>query len=149
MHLAAEFSQLRHAVAINPLLPQLVSAAKLRAQLSNMQRDLSQVTGEMRGVLSNLEVGLRYGLNVLSDPVGYVAGALKAITSELPRKSSVVPVELVYADLDTLFHIEEADLTRWRQVLPNLHLTEVPGYSHNWIIYHGAFCWQKIAGLLR
>jgi pimeloyl-ACP methyl ester carboxylesterase len=149
MHLAAEFPQLWRAVAINPLLPQLVNAGKLRVQIGNMGRDLGRATGEMRGMLSNLAVGLRYGLNVLANPVGYVEGALKAITSELPRKTSAVPVELVYADLDTLFHIEEADLGRWREVLPNLRLTEVPDYSHNWIIYHGAFCWQKIAGLLQ
>ncbi len=148
MHFAAEFPQLRRAVAINPLLPQLVNAGKLRVQIGNMGRDISRATGEMRGMLSNLAVGLRYGLNVLANPVGYVEGALRAITTELPRKNSAVPVDLIYADLDTLFHIEEADLGRWREVLPNLRLTEVPNYSHNWIIYHGAFGWQKIAELL-
>ncbi len=149
MHFAAEFPQLRRAVAINPLLPQLVNAGKLRVQLGNMQRDLAHATGEMRGMLFNLAVGLRYGLNLLANPVGYVEGALRAITTELPRNRSEVPVDLVYADLDTLFHIEEADLGRWREVLPKLRLIEVPNYSHNWIIYHGAFCWQKIAELLQ
>jgi pimeloyl-ACP methyl ester carboxylesterase len=148
MHLAAEYPQLWRAVAINPLLPQLVNAAKLRVQVSNMGRDFSRATGETRGMLANLAVGLRYGLNVLANPVGYVEGALSAVTSELPRKSSAVPVDLVYADLDTLFHIEEADLGRWREVLPNLRLTEVPNYSHNWIIYHGGFGWQKIEELI-
>lgn len=148
MHLAAEHPQLWRAVAINPLLPQLVNAGKLRVQLGNMQRDVAHATGEMRGMLANLAVGLRYGLNLLANPVGYVEGALRAITTELPRKSSTVPVDLVYADLDTLFHIEEADLGRWREVLPNLRLTAVPNYSHNWIIYHGAFGWQTIEKLI-
>ncbi|MFZ5630705.1 MAG: alpha/beta fold hydrolase [Spirochaetota bacterium] len=148
MHLAAEYPQLWRAVAINPLLPQLVNAAKLRVQIGNMGRDFGRATGEMRGMLSNLAVGLRYGLNVLANPVGYVEGALRAISTELPHTSSAVPVDLVYADLDTLFHIEEADLGRWREVLPNLRLTAVPNYSHNWIIYHGAFGWQKIEELI-
>lgn len=148
MHLAAEFPQLRHAIAINPLLPQLVNAAKLRIQVGNMQRDVGHATGELRGMLTNLAVGLRYGLNVLANPVGYVEGALKAITTELPHTSSSVPVDLVYADLDTLFHIDEHDLDPWRKVLPNLRLVPVPNYSHNWIIYHGEFGWQKTEDLL-
>lgn len=148
MYLAAEFSGIARAIAINPLLPQLINAQKLRVQLGNMQRDWAHTTGELRGILSNLAVGLRYGLNMLANPTGYVEGALSAMTAELPQHSSTVPVDLVYAELDTLFHIEEVDLTRWRVALPNLRLIEVPQYSHNWVIYHGAFCWKKITELL-
>lgn len=148
MHLAAEFPDIAHTVAINPLLPQLINAQKLRVQLDNMQRDWAHTTGEVSGILNNLAVGLRYGLNVLANPTGYVEGALSAMAAKLPQISSKVPVDLVYADLDTLFHIEEVDLARWRQVLPNLRLVQVPHYSHNWVIYHGAFCWKKITELL-
>lgn len=148
MHLAAEFPALRRAVAVNPLLPQLFQAGKFRLQLANMQRDLRYATGETRGMLANLEVGLRYGMNLLANPLGYVEGAVKAIASPLPAQSSPVPVDIIYADLDSLFHIEDEDLGRWREVLPVLKLVQVPDYSHNWIIYHGHFAWQKIRELI-
>lgn len=147
MHLAVEFSEIKRAVAINPLLPQLFHAGKFRLQLANLQRDLRYATGETRGMLANLEVGLRYGMNVLANPLGYVEGALKAIATPLPATRSTVPVDMVYADLDSLFHIEEKDLGRWREVLPQLRLFQIADYSHNWIIYHGRFAYEKIREL--
>ena len=144
MHLAAEFPSLARAIAVNPLLPEMFNREKFRLQLANLQRDLRYATGEMRGMLKNPAVGLRYGLNLLSNPLGYVEGAIKAVASALPNKQSPVPVEILYADLDTLFHIEDADLSRWRQVLPQLKFTPVPDYSHNWLIYHGEYAFQKM-----
>jgi pimeloyl-ACP methyl ester carboxylesterase len=144
MHLAAEFPAIQRAVAINPLLPQLFHAGKFRLQLGNMQRDLRYATGETRGMLANLEVGLRYGMNVLANPLGYIQGAVTAITTQLPRSKSSVPVDLVYADLDSLFHIEDEDLGRWRDIFPGLRLFQIPDYSHNWIIYHGRFAYDKM-----
>ena len=148
MHLAAEFPAVRRAIAINPLLPQLHHAGKLRLQLANMRRDMRFATGETRGMLANLEVGLRYGMNVLANPLGYVEGAFRAVFSRLPEKRSPVPVDILYADLDSLFHIEDADLGRWREVLPVMNFVEVPDYSHNWVIYHGRFAWHKIRELI-
>jgi pimeloyl-ACP methyl ester carboxylesterase len=147
MHLAVEFPDIKRAVAINPLLPQLFHAGKFRLQLANLQRDLRYATGETRGMLANLEVGLRYGMNVLANPLGYVEGALKAIATPLPSTKSVVPIDMIYADLDSLFHIEDADLGRWREVLPNLRLFQIADYSHNWIIYHGRFAYEKMREL--
>lgn len=148
MHLAAEFPAMQRAIAINPLLPQLFHAGKFRLQLANMQRDLNFATGETRGMLANLEVGLRYGMNVLANPLGYVEGAMKAIATRLPDRRSPVPVDIVYADLDSLFHIEDADLGRWREVLPVLKFVPIRDYSHNWVIYHGRFAWNKIKELI-
>ncbi|AFM11130.1 alpha/beta hydrolase [Turneriella parva] len=148
MHLAAEFPAIQRAIAINPLLPQLFHAGKFRLQLANMQRDLNFATGETRGMLANLEVGLRYGMNVLANPLGYVEGAMKAIATRLPDRRSPVPVDIVYADLDSLFHIEDADLGRWREVLPVLKFVPIHDYSHNWVIYHGRFAWNKIKELI-
>ncbi len=144
MHLASEFPKLKRAIAVNPLLPELFNGNKLRLQLANLQRDLKYATGELRGMLFNPKVGLTYGMNVLSDPLGYVAGAVKAVMSALPQKRSEVPVEILYADLDTLFHIEDADLGKWREVFPQLAFRPVPDYSHNWLIYHGAYAYEKI-----
>jgi pimeloyl-ACP methyl ester carboxylesterase len=148
LHLAAEFPKLRQSIAVNPLLPALFNTTKLRLQLSNLQRDLGYATGELRGMLTNPQVGLTYGRNVFSDPVGYVQGAFKAIASSLPEKRSEVPVEILYADLDTLFHIEDTDLDKWRQILPNLKFTSIPDYSHNWLIYHGGYAFDTMATML-
>lgn len=145
MHLASEFPTLRRAIAVNPLLPELFNGNKLRLQLANLQRDLKYATGELRGMLFNPKVGLTYGMNVLSDPLGYVAGAVKAVISALPQKRSEVPVEILYADLDTLFHIEDNDLSKWREVLPRLTFRPVADYSHNWLIYHGAYAFEKMS----
>ncbi len=148
MHLAAEFPAIRRAVAINPLLPQLFHAGKFRLQLANMQRDLRYATGEARGMLANLEVGMRYGMNVLANPLGYIEGAVRAIATSLPQRKSAVAVDIVYADLDSLFHIENEDLGRWREVFPQLRLFQIADYSHNWIIYHGRFAYAKIRELI-
>ncbi len=145
MHLASEFPRLKRAIAVNPLLPELFNGNKLRLQLANLQRDLKYATGELFGMLANPHVGINYGLNVLSDPLGYVAGAVKAVLSELPQKRSEVPVEILYADLDTLFHIEDADLGKWRKVLPQLKFRPFPDYSHNWLIYHGAYAYEVMS----
>ena len=145
MHLASEFKDLERAIAVNQLLPELFNGNKLRLQLANLQRDLKYATGELRGMLSNPKVGLTYGINVLSDPLGYIAGAVKAVVSALPQKRSEVPVEILYADLDTLFHIEEGDLAKWREVLPQLKFRAVPDYSHNWLIYHGEYAFDSMA----
>jgi pimeloyl-ACP methyl ester carboxylesterase len=148
MHLAAGFPDLARAVAVNPLLPEIFNPEKFRLQLGNMQRDLKYATGELRGMLANLGVGLAYGLNVIANPIGYIDGAAKAVASGLPVKRSEVAVDLVYADLDTLFHIEDSDLGKWRSVLPNLKFTPVPDYSHNWLIYHGSFAYDTMRGML-
>lgn len=144
MHVAAEFPSVKKAVAVNPLLPQIFSVEKLRQQLANLQRDLNFATGELRGMLSNPAVGLAYGTNVIRNPLGYVEGAARAVQSQLPRKKSAAPVEILYADLDTLFHIEDADFGRWRELLPNLKFIPVTDYSHNWLIYHGSYAYEKI-----
>lgn len=144
LHLASEFPDLQKAIAVNPLLPEIFNGNKLRLQLANLQRDIKYATGELFGMLFNPKVGLTYGMNVLADPLGYVAGAVKAVVSALPQKRSEVPVEIVYADLDTLFHIEDADLGKWREILPQLKFTAVPDYSHNWLIYHGAFAYDTM-----
>jgi len=149
MHLASEFPMLKRAIAVNPLLPELFNGNKLRLQLANLQRDLKYATGELRGMLFNPKVGLTYGMNVLSDPLGYVSGAVKAVMSALPQKRSEVPVEILYADLDTLFHIEDTDLGKWREVLPQLTFRPVADYSHNWLIYHGEFAFEKMSLSLR
>ena len=148
MHLASEFPSLTRAIAVNPLLPEIFNPEKFRLQLGNMQRDLRYATGELRGMLANPGVGIAYGINVIANPLGYIEGAARAVASALPQKRSEVPVELVYADLDTLFHIEDADLGRWRAVLPVMNFVEVPDYSHNWVIYHGRFAWNKMKELI-
>lgn len=148
MHLASEFPSLKRAVAVNPLLPEIFNPEKFRLQLGNMQRDLRYATGELRGMLANPVVGIAYGINVIANPLGYIEGAARAVASALPQKRSEVPVELVYADLDTLFHIEDADLGKWREVLPNLRFTPVVDYSHNWLIYHGSYAYDTMRGML-
>lgn len=144
MHVAAEFASVKKAIAVNPLLPQIFNVDKFRQQLMNLQRDLNFATGELRGMLTNPVVGLTYGSNVIQNPLGYVEGAARAVQSRLPEKKSAVPVEILYADLDTLFHLEDTDFERWRQALPNLKFVPVPDYSHNWLIYHGAYAYEKI-----
>lgn len=148
MHLASEFPELTRAIAVNPLLPELFNGNKLKLQLANLQRDLRYATGEMRGMLSNPAVGLRYGLNLLTNPLGYIDGAVKAVKSSLPTKKSTVPVDIYYADLDTLFHIEDSDLNDWRAVLPQIKLRPVADYSHNWLIYHGEFAFTQMREVL-
>lgn len=148
MHVAAEFPKLARAVAVNPLLPEIFNPEKFRLQLGNMQRDLKYATGELRGMLANPGVGMTYGMNLIANPLGYIDGAAKAVVSTLPVKHSEVPVELVYADLDTLFHIEDADLAKWRAVLPRIRFTAVPDYSHNWLIYHGSYAYDQMRGML-
>jgi len=147
MHLAAEFPGLARAVAVNPLLPEIFNPEKFRLQLGNMQRDLKYATGELRGMLANPGVGIAYGLNVIANPIGYIDGAARAVASKIPEKSSPVAVDLVYADLDTLFHIEDVDLAKWRSVLPNLKFMPVPDYSHNWLIYHGSYAYDTMRGM--
>lgn len=144
MHIAAEFPSVRKAIAVNPLLPQIFNVDKFRQQLMNLQRDLNFATGELRGMLTNPVVGLTYGTNVIQNPLGYVEGAARAVQSSLPRKKSPAPVEVLYADLDTLFHLEDQDFERWRETLPNLKFIPVADYSHNWLIYHGAYAYEKI-----
>lgn len=146
MHVAAEFPSVKKSIAVNPLLPQIFSLDKFRQQLMNLQRDLNFATGELRGMLTNPAVGLTYGTNVIQNPLGYVEGAARAVQSSLPRKKSHAPVEVLYADLDTLFHLEDADFERWREALPNLRFIPVADYSHNWLIYHGAYAYEKIFG---
>ncbi len=148
MHLAAEFPSLQRAIAVNPLLPEIFTPDKFKLQLGNMQRDLKYATGELRGMLANPGVGIAYGINVIANPLGYIEGAARAVASRLPEKRSEVPVELVYADLDTLFHIENDDLSKWRGVLPKLKFTPVPDYSHNWLIYHGSYAYDTMRGIL-
>jgi pimeloyl-ACP methyl ester carboxylesterase len=148
MHVAAEFPRLTRAVAVNPLLPEIFTPDKFRLQLGNMQRDLKYATGELRGMLANPGVGIAYGMNVIANPLGYIEGAARAVASALPQKRSDVPVEIVYADLDTLFHIEDSDLGKWRTVLPQLKFTPVTDYSHNWLIYHGSYAYETMKGML-
>ncbi|MBV6494801.1 MAG: hypothetical protein LDLANPLL_02838 [Turneriella sp.] len=144
MHLAAYFPELKRAIAVNPLLPNIFNPDKLRRQLENIQKDLAQSTGGIRGMLTHPEVGLRYGMNLLSDPFGYIDGAANAVASSLPDAQSNVPVDLVYADLDLLFHIDQSDVNRWREPLPRLQFELIPDYSHNWIIYHGSFAFDRL-----
>lgn len=148
MHVASAFPTLQRSIAVNPLLPEIFTPEKFRTQLGNMQRDLRYATGELRGMLANPAVGMTYGLNLISNPLGYIDGAARAVTSALPQQRSEVPVDLVYADLDTLFHIEDADLAKWHTVLPNLKFMPVPDYSHNWLIYHGSFAYDTMRTLL-
>lgn len=148
MHLAAEFPFLQRSVAVNPLLPEIFTPDKFRLQLGNMQRDLKYATGELRGMLANPGVGIRYGINLIANPLGYIEGAARAVATALPAQRSEVKVDLVYADLDTLFHIEDTDLAKWRAVLPNLKFMPVPDYSHNWLIYHGSYAYEQMRGLL-
>lgn len=144
MHLASEYPAMRRAVAVNPLLPQPFNMERFRAQWDALQRDLRFNTGELRSLLKHPDVGLRYGLNFFSNPLGYVEGAAQAIQSPLPQESAPVPVDIVYAELDSLFRIDESDVDRWKKILPVIHLIPIRDYSHNWIIYHGAYAWQKI-----
>ncbi|HRP70281.1 MAG TPA: alpha/beta fold hydrolase [Turneriella sp.] len=147
MHLATYYPKLLRAVAVNPLLPNIFHGEKLRRQFENIQKDLQHATGGIRGILTHPEVGIRYGMNILSNPLGYIDGATNAIVSALPEAQSEVPVDLVYADLDALFHIDNADVERWRQALPQLQFNPIPDYSHNWIIYYGSYAYDRLQNL--
>ncbi|MCX7631850.1 MAG: alpha/beta hydrolase [Turneriella sp.] len=148
LHLATEMPQLKKVVAVNPLLPQSLAPEKLRQQTKKLARDLMHHTGELRSLVANFPVGLQYGLNLLRDPAGYVEGALRALSTTLPQKSSPVAVDVVYAELDTLFPLDQKDLKPWQALLPQLRFVSIPNYSHNWLIYHGRQAWEKIAALL-
>jgi len=144
MHLASDYPTLTESISINPLLPGIFTPTKIALQARNMRRDLFQATGELRGMLLNPFVGATYSQNVIGDPIGYVRGAAEALTTKIPEKKSGVKTRLIYADLDTLFHIDESDLNAWRSTLPNIKFEPIENYSHNWVIYHGDIAFTRI-----
>lgn len=144
LHLASEFPDLKSSIAINPLLPGIFSVPKIGLQVRNVRRDLFQATGELRGMLLNPHIGATYSSNVVADVLGYVRGAAEALITKIPLQKSPVPTKIIYADLDTLFHIDEADLTPWRTTLPNISFHPIQNYSHNWVIYHGDLAHERI-----